>query len=138
MSRDTVKSFERTEYSGDQLDFGQAYGVIRQILVDMEHDKPSTGMSVSMTGNVLRIHYLDYVQNLPVHIRTTTERSITAFREMRKHIIAEFKRRTGKTLDLREDPPEAKQLEKNYTVEKVSLNERYYYRAWRTYEVSFS
>jgi uncharacterized protein with von Willebrand factor type A (vWA) domain len=125
-------SFDRTEYSDPDINHADAHQIIRQITVDMVHDVPTVGMWTSMTGNQLKIHYHDYVMNLPVHLKETVERSETAFKELVKYLKNEFKRRAGKTLTLKED----KDLH-NYTVEKVSLNERYYYRAWRVYDVSF-
>lgn len=127
-----TNSFETTEYSDPEIGYAEAYKVIRQIMVDMIHDKPTVGMWADMSGDQLKLHYLDYVTNLPVHIKETTERAETAFKELVKHLKAEFKDRTGKTLKLVEKKESA-----NYTVEKVSLNERYYYRAWRVYEVRF-
>jgi hypothetical protein len=126
------KTFETTEYSDPEMGFADAARVIRQIVVDMVHDKPTVGMWVDMSGNQLKIHYHDYVVMLPVHLKATTERADTAFKELVKHIKSEFKDRTGKALKLVEKKDLA-----NYTVEKVSLNERYYYRAWSVYEVSF-
>lgn len=126
------KSFEVTEYSNPDMSYAEAYQVIRQIVTDMVNDKPTVGMWVDMSGNQLKVHYHDYVQNLPVHLKEIADRSETAFKELAKHIKAEFKTRTGIVLKL----VEKKDLN-NYTVEKVSLNERYYYRAWHVYEVRF-
>lgn len=125
-------TFDVTQYSSPEMNFADAYQVIRQIVVDMVHDVPTVGVWVDMTGNQLKLHYMDYVQNLPVHLRATTDRADTALKELEKHIKAEFKRRTGKALKLKEQKDLA-----NYTVEKVSLNERYYYRSWRVFEASF-
>jgi len=127
-----LKSFETTEYSSPEMGYAEAYQVIRQIMVDMVHDKPTVGMWVDMSGNQLKVHYHDFVVMLPVHLKETTERAETAFKELAKHLKSEFKKRTGQTLSL----VEQKDLQ-NYTIEKVSLNERYYYRAWRVYEVRF-
>jgi hypothetical protein len=49
---------------------------------------------------------------------------------MVKHLKKEYKARTKKTLNLKENKERA-----NYTVQKVSLNERYYYVSWRCYEL---
>jgi len=125
-------SFDRTEYSSPEMNFADAYQVIRQIVVDMVHDVPNVGVWADMSGDQLKLHYHDYVMNLPVHLKDTVARADTAFKELKKHIQAEFKDRTGKALKLKEH----KELE-NYSVEKVSLNERYYYKAWRVYSVSF-
>lgn len=125
-------SFDKTEYSSPEMSFADAYQIIRQILVDMTHDVPTVGVWSDMTGNQLKLHYHDYVVNLPANLRATVDRSDTALRELVKHIKSEFKDRTGKALKLKEQ----KDLS-NYTVEKVSLNDRYYYRTWRVYDVSF-
>jgi hypothetical protein len=126
------KSFEVTEYSNPEMSYADAYQVIRQIMVDMVHDVPTVGVWIDMTGNQLKIHYHDYVVKLPQVMKQTVDRSETAISEVMKHIKAEFKRRTGKALKLKED----KELY-NYSVEKVSLNERYYFKCWRVFEVSF-
>jgi len=123
--------FDTTEYSDPEMSFADVYSVIRQIMVDMQHDVPTVGVHADMTGNQLKLHYMDYVVNLPVHLKETVARADTALRELKKHITSEFKRRAGRPLRLKE----LKDLE-NYTVEKVSINERYYYRTWRVFEVS--
>ena len=125
-------TFDVTEYSNPDMSYADVYQVIRQIVVDMVHDVPTVGVHADMTGNQLKLHYMDYVVNLPVHLKETVARADTALKELKKHIQAEFKRRTGTALKLKE----LKDLE-NYTVEKVSINERYYYRCWRVFEVSF-
>jgi hypothetical protein len=125
-------TFDTTEYSAPEMSFAEAYAVIRQIMVDMVNDVPTVGVNADMSGNQLKLHYMDYVTHLPVHLKETVARADTALKELKKHIVAEFKRRTGTALKLKE----LKELE-NYTVEKVSLNERYYYRTWRVFEVSF-
>ena len=125
-------SFDTTEYSNPEMSFADAYQVIRQIMVDMVHDVPNVGVWADMSGDQLKLHYMDYVNNLPVHLKETVARADMALKELKKHITAEFKRRTGTALKLKEH----KELE-NYTVEKVSLNERYYYRTWRVFTASF-
>jgi hypothetical protein len=125
-------SFDVTQYSDPEMGYAEAARVIKQITVDMVHDKPSIGMWSTMVGNHLRLHYHEYVMNLPVHIKETAGRADDAFKALSKHIRNEFKIRTGKALKLIE-----RDEFDNYTVEKVSLNERYYYRTWRVYEVSF-
>jgi len=133
MSKTTHNSFEVTEYSKPDMDYAQAAGVIKQIIVDMVHDVPTVGVWSSMTGNQLRLHYHDYVMMLPVHMRETAERSEKTLKELAKHLKSEFKKRTGHTLKLVEKKDLA-----NYTIEKVSLNERYYYKSWMAFELSFS
>jgi len=127
-----LKSFEKTEYSDPEMGYAEVNQVIRQIMVDMTHDKPTVGMWTSMSGDQLKIHYHDYVRMLPVHIKETSATAEEAFKGLKKHIQGEFKTRTGKDLKLVEKKDLA-----NYTIEKVSLNERYYFRSWKVYEVRF-
>jgi hypothetical protein len=53
-----------------------------------------------------------------------------------KYLKKEFRARTGKALKLTLSGGDiTEQTDRNYTVQKVSLNERYYYNAWRVFTV---
>jgi hypothetical protein len=76
------------------------------------------------------LYYHCYEMHLPVRMREVEAQAKTILDEMVKHLKKEYKARTKKTLNLKENKERA-----NYTVQKVSLNERYYYVSWRCYEL---
>jgi hypothetical protein len=129
-----AQSYEIAEYSPPVLDVNTAYKAIRQIFVEMKGNGNSAQAAVwaDMSGDKLKIHYHSYEMHLPTRLRDVTQQSNEILNETIKLLKKEFKVKTGATLKLAED----KNLG-NYTVEKVSLNERYYYKAWRFFTVSF-
>lgn len=126
------QSYEVTEYSDPVLDMNTAYKTIRQIFTEYARGPAKHAVWVDMSGDKLKLHYHSYEMFLPSRMKQVESESRdildAAVRELKK----EFKSRTGKSLTLKE----SKELG-NYTVEKVSLNERYYFKCWRFYDVSF-
>jgi hypothetical protein len=127
-----VQSFETAEYSSPEMNMGEAYGVIRQIITEVGRDVPSVGMWADMTGDQLRIHYHAYEMFLPTRAKEVEARADEALKNLVSLLKKEFRSRTKKALKLSEQKEAG-----GSTVEKVSLNERYYYKAWRSYTVSF-
>lgn len=125
--------FEIASYSPPSMDADQAYRVIRQIFVDLARDVPSVGMWADVSGDMLKIHYHAYEMFLPSRIKEVEARADAALRKCASHVRSEFKSRTGYTLTLAEQKDLA-----NRTIEKVSLNERYYYKAWRFYRMTWA
>lgn len=121
------ESFEITEYSGEQVD---APKVVAQIVADKVKESPAHSLMVSFTGNMMTLKYQCYEMHLPSRIKQVVDLSQDVFRESLSHIKKEFKKRTKKTLTLKEQKDLA-----NYSVQKVSLNERYYAIFWRIYEL---
>ena len=126
------QGFEVAEYSKPALDANQAYQVVRQIFFDRQKSNPAFGVWADMQGNILKVHYHAYEMQVPRRYPQVAEQGETALKEAVKLLKAEFKARTGETLALKE----LKDLS-NHTLEKVSLNERYYYRCWKVFEASW-
>lgn len=126
------QSFEVAGYSDVEFGVNEAHKAITQIFRDLERDSPAHAVWPSMTGDQLQIHYHTYVMNLPVHMKRIEGEADEIFKSTVAHLKKEFRARTGKALKLAEQKDLA-----NRAVEKVSLNERYYYKAWRVYKVSF-
>ena len=132
MAKPEVKSFEVAEYSEPVLDTNTAYKTIRQIFYEFAHGSAKHAVWADMSGDKLKIHYHSYEMHLPTRMKQVTDESNTILDKVVKELKAEFKKRTGSALKLSEN----KDLG-SYAIEKVSLNERYYYKAWRFYNVSF-
>jgi len=132
MAKPVAQSYEVAEYSKPELDTAQAYGVIKQIFSEFCRDQSKYAVWADWTGNKVKIHYHSYEMFLPERMKDVHETAKTILDETVKMLKREFKARTGKALKLVEN----KDLS-DYTTEKVSLNQRYYYKAWRFYTVSF-
>lgn len=132
MASKEPQGFEKTEYSKPALDANKAYQVIRQVFFDRQKANPAFGVWADMAGSELKVHYHAYEMQVPRRYAQVAEQGETALKEAVKLLKAEFKARTGSDLKLKE----LKDLA-NHTCEKVSLNERYYYRCWKVFEVSF-
>lgn len=123
------ESFEVTEYSGeDRLD--RDIGAIQEIISAQIQKVPSANVRVSFTGNLVKLTYHCYEMHLPQRIRQVESDSDTMLKETVKVLKKEFKAKTGDTLKLKE----LKELA-NYSVQKVSLNERYMYAGWKFFEL---
>ena len=132
MAKNEPQTFEITEYSPAVLDMNTAYKTIRQIFSEYARGPAKHAVWVDMSGDKLKLHYHAYEMFLPQRIQRVDEESKQILDAAVKELKKEFKTRTGKSLTL----SEKKDLG-NYTVEKVSLNERYYYKCWRFYDISF-
>lgn len=127
---DTPEGFETTTY-GDQEDSTKVYSVICQIMEDRVRESPTFGMKASISNGLLKIFYHCYEMHLPSRVADVQDRAQTAFREVLKHIKKEYRSRTKESIDLKEKKELA-----NHTVQKVSMNERYYAVFWKFYELS--
>lgn len=128
MSKQEPQSFEVAGYSDTEIGAAEAFKVIKQIFADLGRDAPAHAVWVDMTGDLVKIHYHTYVVNLPVYFKRVEEESNEILKRTVAHLKKEFKERTGKALKLTEQKELA-----NHAVEKVSLNERYYYKCWRVF-----
>ncbi len=126
------QSFEVAPYSDVGLGINEAFKVIKQIMGDLQRDAPAHAVWADMAGDKLKIHYLTYVAFLPANVKRVEEECDLVFKSTASYLKREFKARTGKALKL----AEVRELA-NHSVEKTSLNERYYYKAWRFYDISF-
>lgn len=123
------EGFEVTEYAAKENIY-EKFTAIHQIVEDKVRESPSAGCRVSLSGNTMRLYYHCYEMHLPVRMKEVEAAAKTMLDEMVKHLKSEFKARTKRPLTLKEDKGLA-----NYTVQKVSLNERYYFVTWRCYEL---
>jgi hypothetical protein len=135
MAKPEVKSFEIAEYSPAELDTNTAYKTIRQIVSDWRHEQANQSQHAvwfDYTGDKLKVHYHAYEMLLPHRLQEVERQANDIVNSAVKLMKAEFRKRTGAALQL----AEVKELAGD-TVEKVSLNERYVYKCWRFYTVSF-
>lgn len=126
------QTFETTEYSPAVLDMNTAFKVIKQIFSEFARGPAKHAVWADMSGDKLKLHYHSYEMFLPSRMQRVEDESKQILDAAAKELKKEFKSRTGKALHLKEQSALG-----NYTVEKVSLNERYYYKCWRFYDVSF-
>ena len=105
--------------------------LINQINEELIAGSPSYGYRVRFESDHVTVTYHCFEMDLPLRIKIVDEQSEKLLRDWEKHIKKEFKARGGGSLKLKED----KKL-RNYSVEKVSLNNRYYFRSSRTYDLS--
>lgn len=132
MSKQEAQSFEVAPYSDVEFGIAEAQKVIAQIFRDIVRDAPAHAVWADLTGDTLKIHYHTYVMHLPSRRKLIAEEANDVFKQTVAYLKKEFKARTGKALKLSEQKELA-----NDAVEKVSLNERYYYKAWRFYKLGF-
>ena len=132
MAKPEAKTYEIAEYSPPELDAAGAYGVVKQIFSEIQRTQAQHAVWADMSGDKLKIHYHSYEMFLPERIKDVHARSETIINETVKMLKSEFKARTGKALKLKENKELA-----DYTTEKVSLNQRFYFKSWRFYTYSF-
>lgn len=127
---DKVQSFEVTEYGNAHKEYDRL-AVIEQIIGDREREAPNIGVRVSFHGNQFRLHYHTYEMLVPTNMKNIEVRANDILNDCLKYLKKEYKARTKSTLSFKEIKDLA-----NYTVQKVSLNERYYVVFWRCYELA--
>lgn len=127
-----AQSFEVTEYGSNKSIYNTC-SMIQQIIDDRERESPSMGIRVSFNGNQLRLHYHTYEMLAPTKMKEIESRANDILNDCVKYLKREYKTRTKDVLTL----SELKDLA-NYTIQKTSLNERYYIVFWRCYELNES
>ena len=127
---DEAQSFEVTEYGDNPGLLDRKLSVISEIVRDQVSRVPSANIRVAFTGNMVKLSYHCYELHLPSRIKQVVADSDSMLKEIVKVLKKEFKARTGEALKLKE----LKDME-NYSVQKVSLNERYMYVGWRFFEL---
>jgi hypothetical protein len=136
MAHHEPETFEVTEYSPAELDTAQAYKVIRQFFSELKYDQGfgagRDAVWADMSGDQLKVHYHAYEMYLPQRLEQVQDEARQYVSKALSALKSEFKKRTGRTLKLKEVPALG-----DYAIEKVSLNERYYFRCWRFYDVTF-
>jgi len=127
---DKAQGFENAEYGQEHELPDKVLSAIQEIVRDQVSRSPSSNVRVSFTGNLMRLAYHCYEMHLPVRMRDIEGTAKSVLDETFKNLKKQFKERTSDTLKAKEQKEMA-----NYSVQKVSLNERYYYVAWRFYEL---
>lgn len=135
-----AQSFEVTEYDPEDLPVASQLAVIHQIMADKKSDPanpqlPTESFLLTLQGGEMRLSYHCYEMLLSdlQRRRNVEEAAEKALNEMLKHLKKEFKKRTKKVLSLKEIKDR-----RDYSVAKVSLNERYYYISWRVYSIDLA
>ena len=130
MKKTTPESYEVASYSEDSNKEYDKIAVINQIMKDKAKESPEFAIFCKFTGNFLQIYYNYYGMCVPVRMKEIERQAKEILDESIKFLKKEFKLKTKDNLNLKEDKSKA-----NYTLQKVSLNERYYYVSWRFYEL---
>jgi hypothetical protein len=125
------ESFEVTSYGapGSPRD---RYSVIYEILNEIGQESPAYRCRGSLQGNQLKITYHCYEMHLAQveRLRQVEDQAKQVLDEVVRHLKKEFKARHGEELVLKE-----KKDLRDYSMSKVSLNERYVYASWRVFEL---
>lgn len=133
MIRKEPQSYEVAEYSDVEFGTNEAFKVIKQIFADIVRDCPAHAIWANMAGDQLQVHYMTYTMHLPSRLPQVEAEAEEVFKQTSSYLKKEFRARTGKFLKLKEN----RELG-SYAIERVSLNARYTYRAWRFYGMDWS
>ena len=127
---DKAQGFETTEYGKEHEHPDWMLSAIEEIIRDQGTRSPNINVRVTFTGNLMKLTFHWYEMHLPTRMREIEELAREVLNDTFKNLKKKFKERTKEVLDAKEKKELA-----NYTVQKVSLNERYMYAAWRFYEL---
>jgi hypothetical protein len=127
------ESFEKTEYekSENSEDIYDVYKTIKQLTDEQARDFPNMACGVNMTNGKLKIYFNDYEVGLPAKINAVKASANDILNNFVKYLKKEYKSRAGKVLNLKEFKDLA-----GCQIEKISLNDRYRYLAWRVFEIT--
>lgn len=134
-AKEIVKGFEKTQYSDIDNPY-DVYKCVAQIVSDKKNtwgNLPSHSFVVRMEGKQLKVTYMSAEVGLPQKIRDVETTAEKAIQEYVKELKKEFKKRHKDALAVKED-----KSQRGSSSEKVSLNERYYFRSWRVYSIDVS
>lgn len=127
-------SFDVTEYGGVQGEkndlINEKLSVIETLVRDYVKKQPNVGVHVKFTGDMVRVTFACYEMHLPVKVRETERLA----RETLDEVVRSIRKDSKSMLKGGVSLTEVKELA-NYTVQKVSLNERYLYTCWRFYKI---
>lgn len=130
-----AKGFDVTEYGdGDEDDTVAKRAAILSVINDRERDNPTIGIKVTFMGDLMRLTYHSYEMGVPSNMKEVESRANKVLDEAAKFIKKEYKNKYNghgkKKIDLKEQKPK-----RDYQIQKVSMNERYYVLFWRFYEI---
>lgn len=107
-----------------------AHTLINQITTSLIPDSSDYSFTVKFHGeNKVTVCFCTFEIDLPSRVKEVESIADTRFKEYEKTLRKKYKEKAGKTLKFKE-----LKEERDYSCEKVSLNLRYYYRSFRTYE----
>lgn len=137
---DQPQGFEVTEYDPEDLPVAEQLSVLKQIVQDRRDDPdtanlPSTAFVLTLQGDEMRLAYHCYEMLLrdPDRLKETERVAEKALGEMLKYLKKQFKSRTKKVLSVKEVKDK-----RDYSIQKVSLNERYYFISWRVFTIDLA
>lgn len=134
------ESFEVTEYDPEDLPVAEQLSVMKQIMEDRKLDPSTVGLPtenfvMTLQGDQMRLAWHSYEMYLNQHdrMRDVEKTAEKCLGECLKYLKKEFKKRTKKSLSVKE----MKDLRSN-SVQKVSLNDRYYFISWRVFSIDLA
>lgn len=108
--------------------------LIKQIAEEFISDNPSYNFKVRIQASDMYITYHSYEAYLHQRMQEVYQASEKLLGEFEKQLKKVYKERSGHTLKMKQDKEYSKD-DKHVTVEKVSMNNRYYFRNTRKYEI---
>ena len=130
MAKPAYHGFEQTSYGEGGTDLYNKFATIKQVAQQMVREHPNCGVVVTLQGSEVKLSWHTSEVNAPVKMKQIEEQARTALNEAVKYLKKEYKAKMKEPLSLKEHKEKA-----NYAIQKTSLNERYYYVAWRIYEL---
>jgi len=123
-----IESYEVQGMAYDQdLDI---HAAIQQIASEIIPEHAGYGFRLTFCGeNQATMIYHSYEVDLPLRVKEVEEQSETRMNEFVKSLKKRYKEKTKKTLKFKELKDQSQS-----GAEKVSCNNRYYYRSTRLYE----
>lgn len=123
------ESFEIQEY-GDQNETYETAQLLKQIVQDYrnENNVVSHGFKVDFTGNMMKVIMSFYEIGYPAKRQEISDKVNEYHKQIFSMLKKEFKKRAKRELAVTEQKDMA-----DYTVAKVSLNDRYMLTSWRCY-----
>jgi hypothetical protein len=128
---DKPESFEIQEYN-DVKEPYETFQAIKQIVQDMK-DAPhmaTQAFKVDFLGDMMKVTLTLFEMNLPQRFTEVQEMASKLTKSYVSELKKAFKKKVKRDLKLKEVKDRS-----DYTVQKVSLNERYYYINWCMYEL---
>jgi len=111
--------------------------LVKQIAEELIPANPGYGYIVKFQGgkdvdkHQMVVAYHSYEMDLPYRMKEIESLAETCLKDFEKHLKKQYKSRAGKALKMKELKDQ-----RGTVTEKVSMNNRYYYRSMRTYQLS--
>ena len=134
-NKDGPESFEVQEYNEpDKRDPEKRFKIIKQIVQDNREQSVTTSYAfkVDLVGNEMKVQLSMYEMFLsqPQRLKEVEDIAHRGMNEYLTMLKREFKKKAKYALDPKELKDKA-----DYSVQKVSLNQRFMYTSWRVYEI---